>query len=195
MALTHCNDAVVHSPRSRRPVIDCFGGSRGAAFAAAGRTDAGVPPGAAPAGRPAASDGAARHRTGGPRHRGPARFAKNPMLARRPGSVCPACGCHRRSGRCSGCRTASPANEAEPSHAPLESVEALARRGARRGARRRGGRRLTRRDLPFWSRPAASSVFKADVIGVELPLRPRSFRAPPGPVLADKDYFSRTNRA
>ncbi len=122
-------------------------------------------------------------------------LAKNPMLARRPGSVCPACGRHRRSGRCSGCRTASPANEAEPSHAPLESVEALARRGARRGARRRGGRRPTRRDLPFWSRPAASSVFKSDVIGVELPLRPRSFRAPPGPVLADKDYFSRTNRA
>ena len=60
-------------------------------------------------------------------------LAENPMLARRPGSVCPGCGRHRRSGPCSGCRVASSARDAEPSHAPLESVEALARCEARGG--------------------------------------------------------------
>ena len=60
-------------------------------------------------------------------------LAENPMLARRPGSVCPGCGRHRRSGPCSGCRVASPERGVEPSHAPLESVEALARCEARGG--------------------------------------------------------------
>lgn len=58
-------------------------------------------------------------------------LAENPMLVRRPGSACPGCGRHRLAGRCPGCRGASPVRAAEPSHAPLEALEVLARCEAR----------------------------------------------------------------
>jgi RNA polymerase sigma-54 factor len=60
-------------------------------------------------------------------------LAENPMLVRRAGSACPGCGRHQRAGRCAGCRGVAPARAAEPSHAPLESLEMLARCEARGG--------------------------------------------------------------